>query len=67
MSTRLDVQAPRIHYVHPTWFEAGKPIEILVCGSFLDQPKFRYDMPLHIVVLSAAVFYHVVQHFLFEN
>ncbi|XP_047094159.1 squamosa promoter-binding-like protein 9 [Lolium rigidum] len=41
MSTRLEVQAPRIHYVHPAWFEAGKPIELLVCGSSLDQPKFR--------------------------
>ncbi|CAM0955541.1 unnamed protein product [Alopecurus aequalis] len=41
MSTRLEVQAPRIHYVHPTWFEAGKPIELLVYGSSLDRPKFR--------------------------
>ncbi|VAH07334.1 unnamed protein product [Triticum turgidum subsp. durum] len=41
MSTRLEVQAPRIHCVHPTWFEAGKPIELLLCGSSLDQPKFR--------------------------
>ncbi|KAL6610207.1 hypothetical protein ACP70R_040176 [Stipagrostis hirtigluma subsp. patula] len=40
-STKLEVQAPRIHYVHPTWFEAGKPVELLLCGSFLDQPKFR--------------------------
>ncbi|GJN14225.1 hypothetical protein PR202_gb01020 [Eleusine coracana subsp. coracana] len=43
MSTRLEVQAPRIHYVHPTWFEAGKPVELLLCGSSLDQPKFRYS------------------------
>nr|AQQ11874.1 squamosa-promoter binding protein-like protein [Phyllostachys edulis] len=41
MSTRIEVQAPRIHYVHPNWFEAGKPIELLLCGSSLDQPKFR--------------------------
>ncbi|KQK06300.1 squamosa promoter-binding-like protein 9 [Brachypodium distachyon] len=41
MSTRLEVQAPRIHYVHPTWFEAGKPVELLLCGSSLDHPKFR--------------------------
>ncbi|KAK3138795.1 hypothetical protein QOZ80_5AG0373510 [Eleusine coracana subsp. coracana] len=40
-STRLEVQAPRIHYVHPAWFEAGKPVEFLLCGSSLDQPKFR--------------------------
>ncbi|CAL4908171.1 unnamed protein product [Urochloa decumbens] len=41
MSTKLDVQAPRINYVHPTWFEAGKPVELILCGSSLDQPKFR--------------------------
>ncbi|KAG2627584.1 hypothetical protein PVAP13_3KG128484 [Panicum virgatum] len=41
MSTRLDVQSPRIDYVHPTWFEAGKPVELMLCGNFLDQPKFR--------------------------
>ncbi|KAL6909949.1 hypothetical protein ACP4OV_001207 [Aristida adscensionis] len=41
MSPRLEVQAPRIHYVHPTWFEAGKPVELLLCGTSLDQPKFR--------------------------
>ncbi|CAN6346869.1 unnamed protein product [Urochloa humidicola] len=41
MSTKLDVQAPRIDYVHPTWFEAGKPVELILCGSSLDQPKFR--------------------------
>ncbi|KAL5202621.1 hypothetical protein ABZP36_013573 [Zizania latifolia] len=41
MSTRLEVQPPRIHYVHPSWFEAGKPIELILCGSSLAQPKFR--------------------------
>jgi len=46
MSTRLDVQSPRIDYVHPTWFEAGKPVELMLCGNFLDQPKFRYKFPL---------------------
>uniref|UniRef100_A0A0E0PME1 SBP-type domain-containing protein n=1 Tax=Oryza rufipogon TaxID=4529 RepID=A0A0E0PME1_ORYRU len=40
-STRLEVQSPRIHYVHPSWFEAGKPIDLILCGSSLDQPKFR--------------------------
>ncbi|KAF0922777.1 hypothetical protein E2562_001163 [Oryza meyeriana var. granulata] len=40
-STRLEVQSPRIHYVRPSWFEAGKPIELIICGSSLDQPKFR--------------------------
>ncbi|WCJ23596.1 squamosa promoter binding protein-like 7 [Euphorbia peplus] len=34
-------RAPRLHYVHPTFFEAGKPIEFVVCGTNLLQPKFR--------------------------
>lgn len=41
MSPRLDVQAPRIDYVYPTWFEAGKPVELILCGSSLDQLNFR--------------------------
>jgi hypothetical protein len=45
MSTRLDVQSPRIDYVYPTWFEAGKPVELILCGSSLDQPKFRSKHP----------------------
>jgi hypothetical protein len=44
MSTRLDVQAPRIDYVHPTWFEAGKPVDLILYGSSLDQPNFRYKL-----------------------
>lgn len=38
----VEMQAPRLHYVHPTCFEAGKPVEFVVCGSNLLQPKFRY-------------------------
>ncbi|KAL9671183.1 hypothetical protein QQ045_008749 [Rhodiola kirilowii] len=37
-----DVKAPRLHYVHPTFFEAGKPMEFVACGSNLLQPKFRF-------------------------
>lgn len=37
----VSMQAPRLHYVHPTYFEAGKPMEFVVCGSNLLQPKFR--------------------------
>lgn len=37
----VNVQAPRLHYVHPTYFEAGKPMEFVACGSNLLQPKFR--------------------------
>ncbi|KAK7303179.1 hypothetical protein RJT34_14081 [Clitoria ternatea] len=41
--TKVDVnmKAPRLHYVHPTYFEAGKPMEFVACGSNLLQPKFR--------------------------
>lgn len=38
---RVKKEAPKLHYVHPTCFEAGKPMEFLVCGSNLLQPKFR--------------------------
>ncbi|KAJ1428826.1 SBP domain [Sesbania bispinosa] len=37
----VNMQAPRLHYVHPTCFEAGKPMEFVACGSNLLQPKFR--------------------------
>jgi len=40
----VNLQAPRLHYVHPTCFEAGKPMEFVACGSNLLQPKFRYVM-----------------------
>ncbi|KAK9288985.1 hypothetical protein L1049_017456 [Liquidambar formosana] len=42
MKVKMEVQAPRLHYVHPTCFEAGKPMEFVVCGSNLLQPKLRF-------------------------
>ena len=42
IKAKVDVQAPRLHYVHPICFEAGKPMEIVACGSNLLQPKLRY-------------------------
>ncbi|WOK95967.1 squamosa promoter-binding-like protein 9 [Canna indica] len=39
---KMEVQAPRLHYVCPSYFEAGKPMEFVVCGSHLKQPKFRF-------------------------
>lgn len=42
MNIKMEVKAPRIHYVYPTYFEAGKPMEFVVCGSNLNQPKFRF-------------------------
>jgi hypothetical protein len=41
MKVNVKGHAPRLHYVHPTFFEAGKPMEFVVCGSNLLQPKFR--------------------------
>ncbi|OAY55921.1 hypothetical protein MANES_03G189400v8 [Manihot esculenta] len=41
LKVNLEGQAPRLHYVHPSCFEAGKPIEFVACGSNLLQPKFR--------------------------
>ncbi|KAF8038164.1 hypothetical protein BT93_B0892 [Corymbia citriodora subsp. variegata] len=36
------VRTPRLHYVHPMCFEAGKPMEFVACGSDLQQPQFRF-------------------------
>ncbi|KAK9139495.1 hypothetical protein Scep_009176 [Stephania cephalantha] len=41
MNVNMKSQAPRLHYVHPNCFEAGKPVEFVACGSSLLQPKFR--------------------------
>ncbi|WRX21079.1 SBP domain - like 10 [Theobroma cacao] len=38
----MEMQAPRLHYVYPACFEAGKPMEFVACGSNLLQPKFRF-------------------------
>nr|DAD37871.1 TPA_asm: hypothetical protein HUJ06_008512 [Nelumbo nucifera] len=42
LNIKMEVQAPRLHYVSPTCFEAGKPMEFVACGSNLHQPKFRF-------------------------
>ncbi|GMN46518.1 hypothetical protein TIFTF001_015683 [Ficus carica] len=39
---KVDARAPKLHYIHPTIFEAGKPMEFVVCGSNLFQPKLRF-------------------------
>ncbi|CAL1411652.1 unnamed protein product [Linum trigynum] len=41
MQLSIGTQSPRLHYVHPTFFEAGKPMEFVTCGSNLFQSKFR--------------------------
>lgn len=37
-------RAPKLHYIYPTCFVAGKPMEFVAHGSDLLQPKFRYMM-----------------------
>ncbi|XP_048624981.1 squamosa promoter-binding-like protein 7 isoform X1 [Brassica napus] len=41
---RVDVklESPNLQFVYPTCFEAGKPIELVVCGLNLVQPKCRF-------------------------
>ncbi|KAL0414659.1 UNVERIFIED_CONTAM: Squamosa promoter-binding-like protein 7 [Sesamum radiatum] len=35
-------KSPKLHYIYPTCFEAGRPMEFVACGSYLLQPKFRF-------------------------
>ncbi|KAH6816544.1 hypothetical protein C2S51_021364 [Perilla frutescens var. frutescens] len=35
-------RSPMLHYIYPTCFEAGRPMEFVACGSDLLQPKFRF-------------------------
>lgn len=42
MNVKMEVKVPRLHYVYPNFFEAGKPMQFFACGSNLDQPKFRF-------------------------
>ncbi|KAE8732461.1 Squamosa promoter-binding-like protein 8 [Hibiscus syriacus] len=37
-----ELQAPRLHYVHLSYFEAGKTMEFVACGSNLLHPKFQF-------------------------
>ncbi|PIN06660.1 hypothetical protein CDL12_20788 [Handroanthus impetiginosus] len=39
---RVKDQAPKLHYIYPTCFEAGRPMEFLACGSYLLQSNFRF-------------------------
>ncbi|XP_051129629.1 squamosa promoter-binding-like protein 7 [Andrographis paniculata] len=40
--TRTRSAAPKLHYIYPTFFEAGKPMEFVACGNHLLQPNFRF-------------------------
>lgn len=57
LKVNLEGQAPRLHYVHPSCFEAGKPIEFVACGSNLLQPKFRYGIMLPNLLSPNNIFY----------
>ncbi|XP_057959413.1 squamosa promoter-binding-like protein 7 [Malania oleifera] len=39
---KAEMRAPRLHYVHPICFEAGRPMEFIACGSNLSPDKFRF-------------------------
>lgn len=34
-------RAPKLHFIYPNCFEAGRPMEFVACGSHLLQPNFR--------------------------
>ncbi|KAL9140077.1 hypothetical protein ABFS82_14G012400 [Erythranthe guttata] len=42
VKVKVKSQAPKLHYIYPTCFEAGRPMEFVACGSFLLQPNFRF-------------------------
>ncbi|XP_047957473.1 squamosa promoter-binding-like protein 7 isoform X1 [Salvia hispanica] len=35
-------RAPKLHFIYPNCFEAGRPMEFVACGSHLLQPNFRF-------------------------
>ncbi|GMH29282.1 hypothetical protein Nepgr_031125 [Nepenthes gracilis] len=41
MKVEVALRAPKLHYVYPSCFEAGKPMDLVACGSNLVQTKFR--------------------------
>ncbi|XP_011090876.1 squamosa promoter-binding-like protein 7 [Sesamum indicum] len=42
MKIKVKDRSPKLHYIYPTCFEAGRPMEFVACGSYLLQPKFRF-------------------------
>lgn len=42
MNVKVELLAPRLHYIHPSCFEAGKPLEFLACGSNILRSRFRF-------------------------
>ncbi|KAK6122633.1 hypothetical protein DH2020_043632 [Rehmannia glutinosa] len=54
VKVKVKDRAPKLHYIYPTCFEAGRPMEFVACGSYLLQSNFRYDMMLHLGLLKAC-------------
>lgn len=55
-------RSPKLHYIYPTCFEAGRAMEFVACGTDLLQPKFRYVCIMLLVKIllhshSAGYFY----------
>ncbi|GFQ03614.1 squamosa promoter-binding-like protein 7 [Phtheirospermum japonicum] len=47
VKVKVKDRAPKLHYIYPTCFEAGKTMEFVACGSYLLQSNFRYDKFLY--------------------
>ncbi|XP_042024587.1 squamosa promoter-binding-like protein 7 isoform X1 [Salvia splendens] len=43
-------RAPKLHYIYPNCFEAGRPMEFVACGSHLLQPNFRRLMACRFLI-----------------
>ncbi|KAK4483274.1 hypothetical protein RD792_010459 [Penstemon davidsonii] len=42
VKVKVKDRAPKLHYIYPTCFEAGRPMEFVACGSDLLKPKLRF-------------------------
>lgn len=42
IKVKVEERVPKLYYVHPMCFEAGKPMQFVACGSNLLRPKFRF-------------------------
>ncbi|KAL2506723.1 Squamosa promoter-binding-like protein 7 [Abeliophyllum distichum] len=42
VKVKVKERAPKLHYIYPTCFVAGKPMEFVACGTNLLQPQFRF-------------------------
>ncbi|KAG0488145.1 hypothetical protein HPP92_006956 [Vanilla planifolia] len=42
VNVKMEIKAPKLHFVYPKIFEAGNALEFIACGSNLDQPNLRF-------------------------